>query len=180
MNATAKHLLLTGPPGCGKTTVVLRLVECLRDLRLRGFYTEEVRQDGQRVGFEVVGLAGRRGVLAHVRSPSRLRVGRYGVEPHALDEVIQAELSHLEGGVDAVLIDEVGKMELFCSSFVEVVPRVLDGRVPVVGTVALNGPGLIGQIQARQDVQLIDISPHDRARLPEDLERWLRERIATR
>src|SRR5271169_3686055 len=38
------YLLLTGPPSCGKTTVILRLAELLRDLRLAGFYTRELRQ----------------------------------------------------------------------------------------------------------------------------------------
>ena len=62
------NLLLTGPPGCGKTTVLERVVEHLGDLRLAGFLTLELREHGQRVGFEAVGLGGRRVILAHVRA----------------------------------------------------------------------------------------------------------------
>ena len=62
-----KNLLLTGSPGCGKTTVLERVVEHLGDHRLAGFLTLELREHGQRVGFEAVGLGGRRVILAHVR-----------------------------------------------------------------------------------------------------------------
>jgi nucleoside-triphosphatase THEP1 len=71
-----KNLLLTGSPSSGKTTV-LRLVERLADLRLAGFYTREVREHGNRVGFEAVGVStGLHAILAHIRSESRLRVCR--------------------------------------------------------------------------------------------------------
>ena len=43
----AKNLLLTGPPGCGKTTVVRRVIHQLSHLRLAGFYTEEMRRPRQ-------------------------------------------------------------------------------------------------------------------------------------
>jgi hypothetical protein len=65
----AKNLLLTGLPNCGKTTAIRRLIERLADLRLAGFYTQELREGGQRVAFEAVGLSTRQHVLlAHVRS----------------------------------------------------------------------------------------------------------------
>ena len=57
LNATSpmKNLLLTGFPGCGKTTVLERVAKHLGDLRLAGFVTLELREHGQRVGFEAVG-----------------------------------------------------------------------------------------------------------------------------
>jgi nucleoside-triphosphatase THEP1 len=57
MSLSARNLLLTGLPGCGKTTAVRRLVERLADLRLAGFYTQELCEAGSRVGFEAVGLS---------------------------------------------------------------------------------------------------------------------------
>jgi nucleoside-triphosphatase THEP1 len=40
----AKHLLLTGPPGIGKTTVIMRLAEFLTEPSIGGFYTDEIRE----------------------------------------------------------------------------------------------------------------------------------------
>jgi nucleoside-triphosphatase len=169
-----KNLLLTGPPGCGKTTVVLRLIERLGDLRLAGFHTQEIREHGGRVGFEAVGVStGRHDILAHVRSRSRLRVGRYGVEPASLAPLVEAELG-VAGEIDLFIVDEIGKMELSCPEFVEAVRRLLDGPVPLVATVALRGGGLIEEAKARSDVRLVEVMPQNRDRLPEVLQTWVR------
>jgi nucleoside-triphosphatase len=174
-----KNCLLTGPPGRGKTTVIRRLAGRLGDRRLAGFYTQEIRERGQRVGFEAVSLSGRRALLSHVRSRSRRRVGRYGVEPDRLEPLVQEALAGA-GAVHAYLIDEVGKMELFCPAFVEVVPRLLGGAVPVVLTVAQKGGGLIAQVKARTDVRLVTVNDENRDGLPEGLERWVRDRLRSR
>jgi nucleoside-triphosphatase len=178
MEQASKNVLLTGPPGCGKTTVIRRLIERLGDLRLASFYTQEIRERGQRVGFEAVSLSGRRALLAHVQSRSRHRVGRYGVEPERLEPLVQ-ELAEI-GAADVYLIDEVGKMELLCPAFVEIVPRLLDGEIPVVLTVAQKGQGLIAQVKARADVRLVTVADQNRDGLPEELERWVRERLPSR
>jgi nucleoside-triphosphatase THEP1 len=44
VHRTIKAILLSSPPGCGKTTVIRRLVERLADLRLAGFYTQQIRE----------------------------------------------------------------------------------------------------------------------------------------
>jgi nucleoside-triphosphatase len=167
-------VLLTEPPGCGKTTVVRRVAQALGGLRLAGFYTQEVRERGQRVGFEIVGLGGQRCLLAHVDWHSQLRVGRYGVEPARLEPIIHAELGQSPGEVDFYVIDEIGKMECLCPSFVEAVRGVLDGPAPVLATIALKGGGLITGVKARPDVRLVTVDPANRDDLPDQLARVLR------
>ena len=70
-----KNLLVTGPPGCGKTTLVRRIIGELGDLPMAGFYTEEIREGKERVGFALIGLDGRRGILSHVKIGGPHRVG---------------------------------------------------------------------------------------------------------
>lgn len=174
-DAAIKNILLTGPPSCGKTTVICRLIEHLGNLRLAGFYTKELRERGQRVGFEAVGLSGQRAVLAHVRTAFQMMVGKYGVEPWRLEALVQTEF---ERPADAFIVDEIGKMELFCPAFVVAVPRLLDGPMPVVATVALKGKGLIAAVKARKDIRLIQVTNDNRDGLPDELEGWVRRCLA--
>jgi nucleoside-triphosphatase len=170
-----ESVLLTGRPGCGKTTVIRGLLDRLNDFRLRGFYTEEIREQGQRVGFKAIGLSGQEAILAHVQSRSKLRVGRYGVEPGQLDPLVKAELEGPMDSTDLIALDEIGRMELFCPPFVQAVVRLLGDPVPVVATVALKGQGLIAAVKDRADVRLVEVSEKNRDRLPEDLEKWARD-----
>jgi nucleoside-triphosphatase len=52
-----KRILLTGRPGCGKTTLINRIVSDLA-LPVGGFYTQEIREVGQRVRFKLITLDG--------------------------------------------------------------------------------------------------------------------------
>ena len=173
---TAKNLLLTGAPGCGKTTVLRRVAERLGDLRLAGFLTLELREHGQRVGFEAIDLNGQRAILAHVRSRAPTRVGRYGVEPERLIPLVEENLVRPAGSVDIFLIDEIGKMECYCPAFVAAVRQVLEGPVPVLASIALKGGGFIAEVKARPDVRIIEVVRGNRDELPERLAEWLGER----
>src|SRR5271157_86111 len=173
-----KNLLLTGPPGCGKTTVLERVVEHFGDLRLAGFLTLELREHGQRVGFEAVGLGGRRVILAHVQFRSPVSVGRYGVEPDRLVPLINEELARTPGTVDAYLIDEIGKMECHCPQFIEAVYRLLEGPVPFVASIALRGGGFIAEVRNRRDVQVVEVTQGNRQTLPGQIVAWVKKHMA--
>ncbi|MFC1597675.1 nucleoside-triphosphatase [Planctomycetota bacterium] len=165
-----RHLLLTGFPGCGKTTLVCRIIEQLRDLRLAGFYTQELRgEDGRRTGFQAIGLNGGSRTLASVRSKSKIRVGRYGVELPGFEQLVDEELNREAGDVDLFVIDEIGKMECFSGAFVELVGKLLDGDAPVLATVAMKGHGLIADVKKRHDVERITVHGGNRDRLVSDL-----------
>jgi nucleoside-triphosphatase len=165
----ANNLLLTGLPGCGKTTVVRRVVERLSGRRLAGFYTQEIRREGRRLGFEAVALGGRRAVLAHVDLRTKRRVGRYGVDVAALDAVVEAELRKSPDDVDLFVIDEIGKMECFSRLFVEAATALLESTVPVLATIALKGGGFIAEVKARPDVELLTVTAANRGDLPDRL-----------
>lgn len=59
-----KNIFLSGAPSSGKTTVIKKVIAGLT-IPANGFYTEEERIGGKRVGFLIKTLDGRKGYLAH-------------------------------------------------------------------------------------------------------------------
>ncbi|MEW5768361.1 MAG: nucleoside-triphosphatase [bacterium] len=53
-----KHILITGRPKVGKTTLLKKIIPYLKDAG--GFYTEDVCEKDNRVGFAIVTLNGKR------------------------------------------------------------------------------------------------------------------------
>jgi len=165
-------LLLTGPPGIGKTTAIRRVSEGLADRKLGGFTTEEIREKGQRVGFGLESFGGARAVLAHVEIPSPHRVSRYGVDLGALDRFVELTLDPT-AGPDVFLVDEIGKMECLSPRFVAAIERLLDGGIPMVATVAERGAGLIERAKRRPGAVLWTISRANRDEIPGRVRLWL-------
>jgi len=171
-----KHIFLTGNPGCGKTTVIVRLAEMLRKAGVpaAGFYTEEIREQGRRVGFGIRTLGGKSGVMSHVNIRSPHRVSKYGVDVAAFERLALPPLSPT-GEAKAFLIDEIGKMEAFSKNFIAAVETLLGRNVPVVATISQRGGGAIQKIRSRSDAELITVTPANRENLPKELFQRLKE-----
>jgi len=151
-------ILLTGPPGCGKTTAVRKIVGVLHPRKMAGFYTEEIRESGTRKGFRWHRLDGRTGILAHVDVKGPRRASRYGVDVDAFDEQVVPVLNPAAAGVELFVIDEIGKMECFSAHFIDAVRRVLDSDRSVLATVALKGAGFIGEVKGYPGTRLLHLT----------------------
>jgi nucleoside-triphosphatase len=158
------NILITGPPGIGKTTLIRNVCRALADQQIAGFYTAEMRQDGERRGFELVGLDGQRAVLAHVDIRSPFRVGKYGVDVDALERFTRNQ-AFFEPATDLIVIDEIGKMECFSAAFRLLAQRVLASETPVVASVAQRGGGLIAEVKDRWDVKVLSMGWDNRDHL---------------
>jgi nucleoside-triphosphatase len=172
-----KNILLTGRPRVGKSTLVRRVVERLREMgvtRMGGFYTLEVSQGGKRVGFDINTLDGRVGRLAREGFESRHRLGRYGLDMEAFESVAVPALEEAirQGGL--VVIDEIGFMELKSRRFRKRVEEALSSRSPVLATVMRNRFDFPDAIKARGDVMMITVRVENRDRLVEEIVERLR------
>ena len=183
-----RHVFLTGQPGSGKTTLVRRIASenAQEDsTRLAGFYTSEVKKANERIGFDVVDVCDpdKKAILSRVasaaagaggaaRPPKRAKrpaVGRYLVDVASFEAMAASCLR--EDRVSAaglVVVDEVGKMELFSELFYPQVTALLeDGRAPVLGVIPSPRYGrTIPQVEAirtREDVVVHKLTRSTRA-----------------
>ena len=145
----------------GKTTLIRKLYEALKDFHPVGFYTTEIREKGMRRGFELVNIEGKRGVLSHVDIKSRYRVGRYKVDVSGFEDFLDG-ISFFDPSSDMIMVDEIGKMECLSNKFDRIMKEVLDSEKWVIATIALKGAGLITEVKQRQDVKLFEITASNR------------------
>jgi len=159
-----RTILLTGRPGVGKTTVIKRVVEQL-GARAGGFYTAEMRKGGRRQGFKIVTLDGQEGILSHVDIKGRPRVSRYGVNLTDLDEVAVAALRQAIAEANCIVVDEIGKMELFSEEFRKAVTEAVESEKPVLGTVMATRHPWVDALKALPQVTVLELTHHNRDKM---------------
>ncbi len=164
--------LLTGPPRVGKTTAIERAADTLEDrgFRLGGVTAPALRSGGERVGFRLIDLrSGESAVMAHVDSGDGPSVGKYTVDIEAVDRIASLAFERGFAAVDAVVIDEIAPMEVHSQAFTDGVVGALDAWVPLIGAIHRSDRGFFGSVKARDDVEVLTVTPDNRDALPERL-----------
>ena len=162
-----KNILITGKPGCGKTTLIKQIIEEL-NLDAGGFYTTEIREKGIRKGFKIITLDGKEEILAHVNINSEYKVSKYGVDIKSLEEIgVKSILNSLRKKV--IVIDEIGKMELLSEKFKEAVLSALDSENNVLGTIMLSHNPFTDKIKKREDTKVVYLTPENRKEVKKEI-----------
>ena len=164
----AKNILFTGQPGIGKTTLIKKIAVALPG-KVSGFYTEEIRRAGKRIGFKIISFTGKEGILAHVNIKSDKRVSRYGVNLKDIEQIGVKAISDGLKFADFVIIDEIGKMELHSKKFIKVLQKALESKKILIATILQKSHPVADKIKARKDVKLFKITKENRHKLVQEI-----------
>ncbi len=181
-----KNIFITGKPGCGKTSLI---IEIIRELNLRagGFYTQEIRtgrfapcncsaikrEKRERKGFSITSLNGRKGILAHKDFQNSYKVGKYGVNLKDLEEVGVNSILDAVRENKIVIIDEIGKMEMFSDKFKKVVEIALDSKNKVLGIIKLTQDVFTNKVKNRPDTKIFNLTKKNRKEIKGEITKLL-------
>lgn len=162
------NVFITGRPGCGKTTLIKEIIKELH-LDARGFYTSEIREQGQRVGFAIRTLEGRKGMLARKDFKSSFRVGSYKVNIKDLEEIGVNSIVKALREDKVIIVDEIGKMEMKSSKFKQAVIKALNSKNKVLATMKLTSDPFTDKIRDRKDVRVFHLTKGNRERVKKEI-----------
>lgn len=164
-------ILLTAPPRTGKSTAIKKIVNMLGPQNCGGFYTEEIRKDGERVGFKIISLNGDEGILAHTQFESEYKISRYGVDLDTFENICLKELHRaiITNNIKYIIIDEIGPMQLFSEEYKEMLMKMLTIEKMVIGTIFYASYDWLDDFKKNEQVDLIEINENNRNEIPFDV-----------
>jgi nucleoside-triphosphatase len=165
--STLKRLIfVTGPPGIGKTSVLLRSANGLknRGYKIGGMISRGVREGGVRVGFEIMDFStGQRGWLAHINQPMGPKISKYRINLTDLDAIGVSSILDAIGNADIIIVDEIGPMELFSSGFRDAVAQAVESDKPVLATIHFGLKNhLVSGLKNREDAKIFEVTYENR------------------
>jgi nucleoside-triphosphatase len=157
MTLAGGSVLVTGPPGAGKSTIVQEVSAAFSDIPQTGFVTREVRRDGQRAGFEIhVPGVDLTGLLASPDTPGDLRFGtirpdgtrRLGVDLTFLEDVACVAVADQLATSTLVIIDEIGPMQIASPAFTDLLATIMASPAVLIASVALDHAPILDRLSA--------------------------------
>jgi len=163
-----KNILISGRPGIGKTSVILKVVQQFRG-RIGGFITREIKKSGKRIGFELETLDGKKGILAHIDVKSPYKVSKYGVNIEDLEKIGVRSINNAMKDCELIVIDEIGKMELFSTYFKNAVLDAFNRDIKVLATITQSNLPFVKEIKERKDVKIFGVTIKNREHLHKEI-----------
>jgi len=160
-------IFLSGRPGSGKSTVLEKTIELLKEKRIKvgGFITPEIREERKRVGFYVKDIfSNEMGILASKDIKIGPRLGIYGIDVEDFERVALKALDFAVKDCDIICIDEIGKMEFFSSKFKEKLMEIILSDKPLIAVLHRNF------VKKFKDYgKIIEVTQSNRRKLPKEI-----------
>lgn len=163
--------LLTGKSQMGKTTLLKRIIDTVGAERFGGFYTEEIRDASERMGFTCVLLGGGSLPLAHVGLNGPRRVGRYGVRAGWFNEEVRQSLLEARDGGRILVVDEIGRMQMSDPDFLPVIQGLIASSAPgiLLGSIMEESDAATDALKTLPGVRVLPVTWENRERLHDEI-----------
>ncbi|MFN3599291.1 MAG: NTPase [Aquificaceae bacterium] len=166
-------VIITGEPGVGKTTLIKKFVKTVGKDKVIGFWTEEVRdpESRKRTGFKITTTEGKSLLFASKTFTSKHLVGSYGVNVQRFENLALPILQKALGERKIVVVDEVGKMELFSKPFKELIGALIyhPSKDLLITIPIRDVDPLVAEIRRLKGAVLLEITKENRDSLLEDI-----------
>jgi len=155
-------ILVTAKPRTGKSTLISKIVSELGINNCGGFYTEEIRVDGERTGFMIKTLDGKKGLLASTNIISDIKVSRYGVDINTFEQLCLPSIEEALLNKKFIIIDEIGPMQLYSEKYKELLMKVLKSDKTLIGTIFFDSHPWIDEFKKNNEIELIELTMENR------------------
>jgi nucleoside-triphosphatase len=171
------RIFLTGEPGCGKTTAIIRITELLvgQGMKVGGIISGEICRSGVRVGFKLEDIMTHEtGILAHMDQAEGPRIGKYRVNLSDIERIGASAIDRAIRGADVIVVDEIGPMELNSNPFIMAVKTALSSTRPFLATIHKRAShNLVTAIKSNSQYAILDVNLHNRNQMPQQIARMI-------
>jgi len=148
-NKMRNIVLLSGEPRVGKTTALKKIIQMIGECNCIGFYTEEVRNEFDRVGFDCVSLD--------------------GIDVGAFEDFALRAISNSLSTSKIIIIDEIGPIQFLSTKFKHQIKNILTGSNCVIGTIFYNKHPEIDEIKKIPGIKIYSMSNENRNTIIEEI-----------
>ena len=169
-----KNFFISGNPGIGKTTLIKESVLPFKNL-IGGFVTEEIIEDGKRMGFLLKSLAGPSGILASKKMAGPVRLKKYGLDLSVLDTIAVPSLKDCLAKKKIAVIDEIGAMEIMSDGLREAVMQCLGSSIPVLATLRAKSEPFTDSIKRLEQSAVLTLTRSNYQEVKAKIRLWIEE-----
>ena len=169
----SKNILIRGPPRSGKTTLIKDIITTFPNI-FHGFYTNEVRKEKERIGFDVFNLYDSYTVQLARVGHIKPKIGKYTVFVKQFDHFIKKcyEFDKVESKKN-IIIDEIGKMELLSENFVLWVKKIFHSNF-IIATIPNQRIEMIDKILDSAEHVIYDLNLQNWEDVKEKIMKYLK------
>ncbi len=159
------RILIKGKPGIGKTTTIIKASAIFSNKYFQGFYTQEVKLNNKRIGFDIINFNNDKAILARKNIHTPYQVGNYNIDIISFEKIaIPALIPRIE--TKLFIIDEIGKMECFSIKFINYLINIFNSNYPIIATIPIYPLPIINKIISNYKVEIIELNLKNRNEIP--------------